>query len=101
MKYLISFLAAIVAFTTFAQESNYNYAQQAAMRREKFLQFSATKEEPGRMLSWGEIAAKLRLGYDIERCRKDFLYRVQHPTGDMFFRSSNDVHLSVWIQVLD
>jgi hypothetical protein len=85
MKYLITFLVAIVAFTAFAQKSSYNFEQKMDLRKQKILQLYASKEEPGKIFTYAQIVAKLSLGQDIDKCRKDFLYQLKHPTGDMFF----------------
>ena len=85
MKQLMIFLAAIVGFTAVAQETNFNYKNGVDFRKKQVLHFYATNEYGAEHLGFSQISAKLRMGQEIDRCRKSFLYQLKHPAGDMFF----------------
>ena len=85
MKQLIFVLASIVAFSTIAQETNFDYQNGIDFRKKQVLHLYATNEYDRKPMEFSQIAAKLRMGQEIDRCRKDFLSRLEHPTGDMFF----------------
>ncbi|HDL17645.1 MAG TPA: hypothetical protein ENH29_01165 [Bacteroidetes bacterium] len=84
MKYItmllfVGFIAAVVS----AQTTNHTWGQGIEVRKNKILHYYATPD--GKVANFFQIAARLRLGQNIEKCRKDFMIQLENPSGDMFY----------------
>jgi len=80
---LTTFLIGILTTIVMAQDTNYYAGQGVEYRRQKLIQYYSTFD--GKISGFFQMAARLRLGKDIEKCQEDFIKRLEEPTGDMFY----------------
>ena len=71
---LTTFLIGILTTIVMAQDTNYNAGQGVEYRRQKLIQYYSTFD--GKISGFFQMAARLRLGKDIEKCQEDFAKRL-------------------------
>lgn len=83
MKYLISIILLFAANLAIAQMPNSTDNQTFELRKKKLLQHYSAPD--GKRTYFYQIASRLRLGTEIERCQKNFMALLEEPSGDMFY----------------
>ncbi len=71
------------ANSSIAETPGRSSQRQVLLRQKKLLQYYSATDS--RTSNFYQIAARLRLGQEIERCRRDFMKLLEEPSGDMFY----------------
>ena len=82
-NFLTSIFLLIMTTNAFTQNTSQNLAQAEKFRKTKLLQYYSIPDS--KISNFYQIAARLRLGQEIEKCKADFEKQLEEPSGDMFY----------------
>jgi hypothetical protein len=83
MKYLVSVILLTIVASASAQMAESAKDKAFELRQRKYLEYYAAID--GQRSGFFQIAARVGLNRDIERCREDFSALLDTPSGDMFY----------------
>lgn len=83
MKYFVPILLLVIVNLSIAKMPKPSDQQTVKLRQKKLVQYYSAIDSD--RANFFQIAARLKMGQEIERCRKDFMARLEEPSGDMFY----------------